>query len=160
MHSACINVDCQSQQQKAQMNIEKFKHQHVDILSGIAELRRLTQLGITEHAHTIAARLVALSSVVRLHLAGEARGLYPTVEAAVDQQLRDMSRAYRGEMEGIANTYLRFVALWRTGAQIRNDPEGFRAAANAALRQVHDRMQRENREFYPAIERVTVAAPA
>lgn len=142
------------------MNIDKFKQQRAEILGGIEELRRLAHLGITEHAHTIAARLVALSSVVRLHLAVEDRVLYPAIEANGDEQLRRMSRAYEDEMEGIANTYMRFVARWRTGAQIRNDPEGFRAAANSALRQVHERMQRENGDFYPAVELSTVATPA
>ena len=32
------------------MNIDRFKHEHLDILTGIAELRRLTHAGVTDNA--------------------------------------------------------------------------------------------------------------
>jgi len=140
------------------MNIDKFKHQHVEILNGIADLRRLVQAGIGANALSIAARLVSLSSVVRLHLAVEDRVLYPSVQASGSEQLKRMSRMYQAEMDGIASEYLSFAAKWHTAPQIVRDPDGFRAMANVVLKQVFDRMQRENREFYPAIEAAAVPA--
>ncbi|HWI83348.1 hemerythrin domain-containing protein [Ramlibacter sp.] len=140
------------------MNIDKFKHQHVEILNGIEELRRLARQGIAQSARTIAARVVSLSSVVRLHLAVEDRVLYPSVEATGDERLKSMSRSYQEEMDGIATAYLSFAARWHTAPQIEKDPEGFRASANVVLKQVFERMQRENREFYPAIEAAAVPA--
>ena len=40
------------------------------------------------------------------------------------------------------------------------DEAGFRADANLVLRQVYERMQRENHDFYPRIEAMEVAAAA
>ena len=37
-------------------------------------------------------------------------------------------------------------------AQVAREPEQFRAQANTVLKAVYQRMQKENREFYPAIE--------
>jgi hypothetical protein len=59
------------------MNIDKFKHQHIDILAAIGELRQLVQSGIGEHAADIAQRIVAMSGIIKLHLAVEDRILYP-----------------------------------------------------------------------------------
>lgn len=140
------------------MDIEKFKDQHVDILAGIAMLRQLTRSDIAANAAAIAKGIVSLSSTVRLHLAVEDRVLYPTIEASADPALTRMSRVYQGEMQGISRTFMGFVARWNTPQQVKADPEGFRDDANVVLKQVFDRMQRENYEFYPAVERTVVPA--
>lgn len=140
------------------MNINKFKHQHVEILGGIAALRTLSQAGITQNAQAIAARIVALSSVVRLHLSVEDRVLYPQIEALGDANLRQMSRAYQTEMAGIASSYMDFASRWNTAARVLAEPEAFRQDANVVLKRVFDRMQRENREFYPAVEEASDVA--
>lgn len=140
------------------MNIDKFKHQHIDIFSGIEALRRLVQAGIKQNADAIAARIVALSGVVRLHLAVEDRFLYPALEASGDPKLTRMSRLYQSEMDGIAGAYLAFAGRWNTARRLTLEPETFRAEANSVLKQVFDRMQRENREFYPVVEAAAVSA--
>lgn len=134
------------------MKIEKYKRQHTEILNGISELRHLVHAGITGNADRIAKEMIALSSLVRMHLAVEDKYLYPAIEAGADVNLRRMSRRYAAEMDGIAQRYLAFASSWNTAVQIERAPEGFRAGANAILRQVYERMQRENTEFYPAIE--------
>ena len=50
------------------MNIDKFKHQHVDILRRIAALRELTHAGVARNAEAIAQGIVAMSAVIKLHL--------------------------------------------------------------------------------------------
>eukprot|EP01034_Spumella_vulgaris_P040687 gene40687-50342_t len=51
------------------MNIDKFKHQHEDILADIAALRRLVQGGIEANAERIAARIIA-SNLYQLEMNG------------------------------------------------------------------------------------------
>ncbi len=53
------------------MNIDKFKHQHLDILRSIDLLRQLTHAGVEHNAAEIAQRIVAMSSTIKLHLAVE-----------------------------------------------------------------------------------------
>lgn len=136
------------------MDIERFKNQHVDILTRIAALRKLVHDGIEANAHAIARQVRDLGTVVKLHLAIEDRILYPAVRQSAHPGIAAMGNAYQNEMKGIANEYIRFTNKWSDPQQLAADPESFRAAANQVLKTVYQRMQRENHEFYPAIERI------
>lgn len=134
------------------MNIERFKQQHIEILDGIDALRSLSKGGVAAHAAQIASGIVSLSRVITLHLAVEDRILYPTLENSSSTALANMSRTYRHDMARVANPFIAFARKWRVANTIENDPEGFRNEANIVLRQVYERMSKEDREFYPAIE--------
>ncbi len=136
------------------MDIDRFKHDHVDILERIDSLRTLAHNGIMANSHAIAQQVKELGKVVTLHLAVEDRILYPAVQKADDPAISAMGAAYQNEMKGIANRYIRFTNQWSDAAKVAAQPEAFRDAANTILKEVYQRMQRENREFYPAIERM------
>lgn len=138
------------------MNIDKFKHQHADILSAIAGLRKLVQAGIVEHAADISARIIAMSGIIKLHLAVEDRTLYPALESSGDAVLARMSARFRGEMDGISGAYLAFAGKWNTARHLAEQPEAFRDEANVVLKTLYERMRKEDREFYPAIEAAAV----
>ncbi|CAM5190414.1 hypothetical protein CDEF62S_03906 [Castellaniella defragrans] len=135
------------------MNIDRFKDHHVRILSGIHTLRTLAHEGIENRALDIAHELKALAQVVTQHLAIEDRILYPLLEKSGDDRMADMSRRYQDDMRGIATAFINFARHWSSATQVAAQPEGFRAEANEVLKAVHERMLRENREFYPAIEK-------
>ena len=125
------------------MNIDKLKHQHRDILRGIAALRSLAHAGVEANAAAIAQGIVAMSGTIKLHLAVEDQVLYPALQRGGNEGLARMGRQYQGEMASIASDYERFARRWNTANSVRRDAQGFRADANAALRRVHERMQRE-----------------
>ncbi|HUG59232.1 MAG TPA: hemerythrin domain-containing protein [Candidimonas sp.] len=134
------------------MDIERFKHQHVEILDGIAGLRQFAHAGIKENAHEIAGGITALSTVVKLHLAIEDRILYPALQQGNDARLAEMGHAYQEDMKGIASGYIAFSRRWGAAAAIAENADQFRTEANTVLKALHSRMQKENAEFYPAIE--------
>ncbi|MDY0106858.1 MAG: hemerythrin domain-containing protein [Giesbergeria sp.] len=134
------------------MNIDKFKHQHVDILDSIAALRSLAHAGVAHNAAEIARRIVAMSSTIKLHLAVEDQALYPALQRGSNAELARMGLQYQQEMGAIARAYEAFSRRWNRPESVRRDAQGFRDDANQVLRMVHDRMQRENRDFYPRIE--------
>lgn len=134
------------------MNIDRFKTQHVEILSGISALRELAHQGIESHAVDMAHELKALSRVITTHLAIEDRILYPSILRNGDLRLARMAREYQDDMKGIANAFIAFARRWGSATALARDPEGFRKDANSVLKDVHARMMRENREFYPEIE--------
>lgn len=136
------------------MDIDRFKRQHVEILDRIDTLRQLSKAGIEANASAIARHVHDLGTVVKLHLAIEDRILYPAVRRADDTEVASMAEDYQEEMKGIANRYIRFTTQWSDPARVASNPEGFRGDANTVLKSVYQRMQRENREFYPAIERL------
>ena len=55
-------------------------------------------------------------------------------------------------MVPIASAYDAFARRWNTAESLCTDEKGFRAEANLVLRKVYERMQREDRDFYPRIE--------
>ena len=134
------------------MNLDEFKHQHTDILRSIATLRALAHAGVEANATTIAQGIVAMSGTIKLHLAVEDQVLYPALQRGGNADLARMGRQYQSEMASIASAYDAFARRWNTEASLRADVQGFRADANRVLRQVYERMQREDREFYPRIE--------
>lgn len=136
------------------MDIDRFKHQHVDILQRIDTLRKLAHSGILSNSYEIAQQVKDLGKVVTLHLAIEDRILYPAVQKAPDATIAAMGAAYQEEMKGIANRYIRFTNQWSNPERLAAEPDEFREAANTVLKEVYQRMQRENREFYPAIEQM------
>lgn len=134
------------------MNLDKYKHQHVSILGSIQRLRELAHAGIQEHADDIAHGIVSMSSIIKLHLAVEDRALYPALQKSGDAELARMGQRYQHEMGTIAQEYDAFSRRWNQAWSLRQDPEAFRRDANHVLRMVYERMQKENRDFYPRIE--------
>lgn len=134
------------------MNIDKFKHQHHSILGSIDQLRHLTHSGIEANADDIAATIVKMSSIIKLHLAVEDRALYPALEQSDNTNMARMGRQYQDEMGAISQLYDGFSRRWNHPASLRENGESFRTEANHVLRKVHERILRENREFYPLIE--------
>lgn len=134
------------------MNIDRFKDHHVRILRGIARLREWSRQGIAEHAVEIANELKTLSRLVIQHLAIEDRILYPSLEKGEDAHIARMSRTYREDMKGIAGSFIGFSRRWSDARVLKREAADFRAEANVVLKRLHERMLRENREFYPAIE--------
>jgi len=134
------------------MNIDKFKHQHVDILECIAALRKATQAGIDENAAEIARLIVSMSSTIKLHLAVEDQFLYPALQSVGNAALSRMGKKFQEEMGAIASAYMGFAGRWNQAANVAADPEGFRSHANTVLKVIYGRMQKENTVFYPAIE--------
>lgn len=134
------------------MNIDKFKHQHVEIVSAISSLRRLVRRGIQDNAAEIAEMIIGMSATIRLHLAVEDKVLYPALERSQDPALVRLARQFQDEMTSIALTYLDFARHWNTATTVSLYPERFRKEANSVLRVLHERMQKEDSAFYPAIE--------
>lgn len=138
------------------MNIDRFKDQHVQILSGIDTLRNLSHKGVEENAVDIAHELHTLSQVIIQHLAIEDRILYPSLEQSGNANMAAKSRQYQADMEGIANAFINFARRWSKASELLKNPDDFRKQANVVLRNVHDRMLRENHDFYPEIEALSI----
>ncbi len=134
------------------MNIDKFKQQHVEILTCISALRDLVKSGIRDNAAEISHMIIAMSSTIKLHLAVEDRILYPALQAAKNPALARMGQRFQDEMTSIAQAYLDFARRWNTPATVSGSPERFRADANSVLKLLYERMRKEDADFYPVIE--------
>ena len=133
------------------MNIDKFKHQHADIMSNISALRRLAQAGVAQNAADIARLIVSMSSTIKLHLAVEDQALYPALQRGDNPELARMGQQYQTDMGPIAQAYEAFARRWNRADSVLHDEQAFRDAATRVLRMVHARLQRETGDFSPRI---------
>ena len=137
-----------------------IRYQHVDILSRIDQLRSLTHAGVEVNAAAIAQGIISFSSLIKLHLAVEDKALYPALQRSGDATLARLGQQFQDDMGPIAQAFDGFARRWNTAERLRSDPQGFRNDANTVLKRVYERMQRENREFYPRIEEAQTNAVA
>ncbi|WP_413456717.1 hemerythrin domain-containing protein [Herbaspirillum huttiense] len=133
------------------MNLDKYRREHADIIGHVSTLRTLCANGIAEEAPAIAREVIAMSSVIKLHLSVEDRYLYPSMQQAAPA-LAAKARLYQEEMKEISAQYGQFSRRWNDAQSIAEQPEAFRADANRVLRLLFDRIGRENRDFYPMVE--------
>ena len=136
------------------MNVDTYRHQHIEIMDEVTTLRGLMRGGVASQADAIARRVARMGAGVRFHLAAEERVLYPALQNAADERLAAIGRRHLDEMSGLREAFGRFLEKWCEGARIAAHPEDFREDANVVLKVLHDRIQKENRELYPAAERL------
>jgi hemerythrin-like domain-containing protein len=134
------------------VNIDKFKSQHVEILTCIATLRKLSHAGVAGNAAEIAQLIISMSSIIKLHLAIEDRSLYPALARSGDGHMVNKGRQFQVEMGTIAQAYEKFALHWNTAKALQEEEEAFKADANIVLRKLHERIQRENVDLYPKVE--------
>lgn len=140
------------------MNIDKLMGQHVEILRQLDDLRRLSRAGIADNAQKLASGVIAMSSLIKLHLAAEERALYPALQRSGTPVLAQLGKRFQADMGPIATAFETFARSWNTPQRIRDDAEGFRRAANDTLRCLWERMRLENRDFYPQVQAAQMAA--
>lgn len=136
------------------MDIERFKKEHAELMALVTALREVVQQGVGEHAEAIHRQLMAITSVIKLHLAAEDRMLYPAMLKASDAEVAQTARQFQEEMGGLATAYLAFAARWNLTVAIAANPQAFKDDANEVFKALHQRVQRENRELYPLAERL------
>ncbi len=136
------------------MNIDKMKSQHAEIIDKLNKLRELSHAGISQHAKEIAQAVISMSSVIKIHLSAEDQFLYPYLEKVNDAKLKRMSLQFQTEMADIVIQYDAFSRRWNTAEKVSGHDEEFRRDANIVLRKVHERMHKENHEFYPLVEQI------
>ena len=136
------------------MNIDKMKNQHVEILEKISFLRTLSHAGVSSNAQEIVTAIVSMSAIIKTHLFAEDQFLYPHIELDGNSTLRQVSSKFQREMTDIVSEYEVFSRRWNIASKLKGNDEAFRRDANNVLRKVYERMQKENKDFYPLVERM------
>lgn len=142
------------------MNIIHFKEQHIEILGLIKDMERYCNNGIANHKDDLSRGLMMLRFKVKLHLAAEDKFLYPAIGTQTQPAIDHLSGAMREEMAGISSDFLLFAARWERADSIHTDPDLFHANTTHIIKVLRHRIQHENTEFYPAIEKLGSNSPA
>ncbi|MBN3845924.1 hemerythrin domain-containing protein [Paraburkholderia sp. Ac-20342] len=136
------------------MNIDKFKQQHIEIMSTVTQLRSFSQAGVAEHAAEIARQIVSMSATIKLHLSVEDAVLYPALQKSSDRSHAVLGHRYQAEMGDLSAAYMKFAGKWLSARRIADDADGFLSEANLVFKALHERIQKENIELYPTLEKI------
>ena len=136
------------------MNIQRYHRDHEKITQQINALRSLVKSGVCENAEKISEGIVDMASHIKFHLHAEDQVLYPALARCGNTHVVAMSASFQKEMQGLVKVFSDFVLQWRIPSRLLEDPEGFRRDANVVMRALFERLQRENKELYPAAESI------
>lgn len=104
-----------------------------------------------------AARGMLRDTLVR-HLKCEDWALYPRLKVQGDSDLVGLAKAFVDDMGHIAADFAAYDARWTTAAVEARWPD-FRAETMDMLNGLAARIEREERDIYPAAERLAAADP-
>ncbi len=132
---------------------DKFRSQH-DRLLKMAEAisESLHPSAIDEEAEELARRVTRLGKKLDVHLAQEDRRLYPHYLKSGNPRLQALARSFMDETSGLEATLRDYLRRWESPHSMEDDPKSFLRETEALIRTLRDRIERENRQLYPALE--------
>lgn len=132
------------------MDVSELKRQHVEI----AKVARLLGATVANAAQPqpIAALRWQLARLLMTHLAMEDRLFYPALQRMADSAARETGARFQTEMGGLGASFSTYMAHW-SDDRVAADWPGFCAATRALLAALANRIEREDRQLYPLVER-------
>jgi hypothetical protein len=135
---------------------ETYRRQHRRLLDLAGSISRQLPQGAAA-AESIRTELSKLAGVLKLHLAMEDDGLYPSLAESDDAKVRETARAFAEEMGGLAAAFTSYSDRW-TAVAIAQDPDAFARETRRIFTALADRIDREDNNLYPLLERQSSAA--
>jgi DUF438 domain-containing protein len=131
----------------------KFRAQNDRLLEMVSSISdSLNASTIDEEADRIAQLLVRLGRRIDVHFAQEHRSLFPHYLKSGNRRLQALARSFIDETTGFEATLRDYLRRWASPHSMEADPETFLRETEALLRTLSDRIERENRQLYPALE--------
>ena len=131
------------------INYDNLNRQHEAIMNEVtlieSEIRKgQGQINVAEAALHIS----KLAGLLKIHLLEEDKFLYPNLLNSADAELQRLTKDYILEMGHIAEEYTKFKTNYNVASKINKDKEGFLIAGNNMMREIKERMSKEDTELY------------
>jgi hypothetical protein len=137
--------------------LTKLRHDHAELARMFRQLERIialpqapSQLELFELRRTLMQTLIG-------HLKLEDWALYPRLIDSGDAEIAAAGRHFKDEMGGLAPAFLAYCEKW-TANTIAADWPDYCSDTRELLDALNDRLNRENRELLPLLERLDQAA--
>jgi hemerythrin-like domain-containing protein len=132
----------------------RFKHEHKVILGIVSQLEDLLDAEALAANGTPAHQLVAeLAGLLTEHLRVEDAVIYPSLVTHSEPSVRATAQLLAKRIGGIGRTFEAYVGAWAAGETISGDPARFVAETRGMMRALKNRIEREDRELYPLVDR-------
>lgn len=113
----------------------------------------LSPHGVRNNVHDVCTHMARLSGTLSVHLNMEDQSLYPGLLEDPRLEVSTLARGFMQEMGGIANTLASHRRRWGSSRAILDRPETFVDETIHLFTVLRKRIDRENRELYPLMER-------
>jgi hypothetical protein len=133
-----------------------FQRQHEELGQLAAQISKRLSVEEIERDHHEVRRMVArFAGKLRMHATMENDALYPRLRAHPDPEIRAAAEKLWSEVSGIYAQFDSYSEKWLVGDAIVRDPKAFMLDTHTLFATLGKRMQRENRELYPLVEKTT-----
>ncbi|HEV7351746.1 MAG TPA: hemerythrin domain-containing protein [Brevundimonas sp.] len=132
----------------------QLRDEHDRILRQASGLAGIVDRDLTRDlASEARAAIVGLDRLLVVHLTTEDDWMYPMLMASADQRVSAAAGACFQDMGGLLGAWLAYRDHWSAEA-ILSAPERFRAATRGVIGALALRIERENAELYPLVDRL------
>ena len=133
---------------------DSFRRQHQEILGLVKELQpQLDAVSLRRDAARVATGLQRLAALLKAHLALEDSTLYPKLMAHADPEVAATARRYQQEMGGLQTAFSDYIERWPIASSIQQEPELFVSQTRQVVAALLARIEREDGELYPMLDR-------
>lgn len=137
--------------------LSKLREDH-QVLAGLfAELRHQIEMPKPPSQLALFELRRELISTLLAHLKLEDWALYPRLVASGDKDISEAGRRFQVEMTGLAPAFVAYCDRWNANT-IESDWAGYCTDTGAILDALENRLDCENRELLPLLERLDQAA--
>jgi hemerythrin-like domain-containing protein len=130
----------------------RYRRHHTELIDLFHQVIDVPEAEIERSAGAISRVLSRLYGLLSVHLALEDRSLYPRMRNCSDASLRRMAQQYEVEMGNLKERFELFYHQWLQVSTIQAEPRAFSREAKQVIGSLLQRIEKENREFYPLVD--------
>ncbi|HHX23836.1 MAG: hemerythrin domain-containing protein [Tepidanaerobacteraceae bacterium] len=135
------------------MSIYLLQKQHVQINEITQELISIPKESIEEKAFDISLKIGQLAGVLTFHLQSEDKFLYPNLMKDESSHIRSTASAFTKEMGDLGGKFAIFKSKYMQPKSVKSNPEKFKQDLDDIATMLKNRIEREEKELYPLIEK-------
>jgi len=137
--------------------LQQLRKEHAELVAITRRLSAVVAREVPPPSTELYVLRRELSSALIRHLKAEDWLLYPGLLVSPNQLVARTALSFSKEMGRLARDYTEYAERWGSYA-IESDWEGYRTETAAILEALTNRIKREDRELYPLLEKLNMAA--
>ncbi len=137
--------------------LQQLRKEHAELMAITGRLSAMIARDVPPPSTELFVLRRELSSALIRHLKAEDWLLYPRLLVSPNQVVARTALSFSEEMGGLAQAFTEYAERWGSYA-IESDREGYRKETADIIEALTNRIKREDRELYPLLEKLNMAA--
>lgn len=136
------------------LDIQMMKEQHADILAALSSATQsLDARTASTQPAGISNVLEEVAAQIETHLKIEDTDVYPDLVESSDPEVKRIAEQFQRNMSGIAHEFADYVARYKSPENIAANASLFCYESRRIFERMRHRIQREEAELYPLLDR-------